>query len=300
MSRSVPATTGYTSVTDNVGSVRNRGIEVTLNSVNIKTGDFSWRTNINFSYNKNEISDLAFKEDLGAYSNQLAGMTGNFANKWFIGQPIKINWAYQTLGIWQQDEATEAAKYGLKPGNYRVRDWNEDGVISADKDQFIYGQQTPDWTGGMTNTFNYRNFDFSVNMYFQTGGSIRSQFYVSYALENNNQNFNNLKKDYWTPENPTNSSGQPSNMGTYRDNTYTSHTIFKTDFLKVGYTTLGYTIPRKVLSKAGINQFRLYATVQNPFTFTGFPGFDPGQPAASIGATDMITRNIIFGLNFLF
>ncbi|MDR3062210.1 MAG: TonB-dependent receptor [Dysgonamonadaceae bacterium] len=299
MPRSVPATTGYSSVTDNVGSVRNKGIEVTVNTLNVKSGRFTWRTNINLAYNKNEIVDLVFKEDLGAYSEQLEGMVGDFNNKWFIGQPIKINWAYQTLGVWQLGEEAEALKHGLKPGNYRVRDFNDDGVISANKDQFLYGHQTPDWTGGMTNMFNYGNVDFSVNMYFQTGAKIRSQFYVSYALENNNQNFNNMKKDYWTPENPTNASAQPSNMGSYRGSDAT-HLIFGTDFLKVGYVTLGYTVPKKILSKAGLNQFRFYATMQNPFTFTSFPGFDPGQPNASIGTTDMITRNIIFGLNFLF
>jgi TonB-linked SusC/RagA family outer membrane protein len=299
MPRSVPITTGYSSVTDNVGSVRNKGIEVTLNTINIRTNNFIWRTNINLAYNKNEIVDLAFKEDLSAYSDQLSGMLGDFSNKWFIGQPIKINWAYQTLGIWQLNEESEAAKFGLKPGNYKVHDFNGDDVISADKDQFIYGKQSPDWIGGMTNTFNYSDFDFSFNMYFQTGASMRSQFYVSYALENNNQNFNNMKKDYWTPENPTNSSGQPSNMGTYRGSDAT-HLIFKTDFLKVGYATLGYTIPEKFVSKTGLNQFRVYTTVQNPFTFTDFPGFDPGEPNASIGTTDMITRNMIFGINFLF
>jgi TonB-linked SusC/RagA family outer membrane protein len=299
MSRSVPITTGYSSVTDNVGSVRNRGMEVTLNTLNIHTKDFTWRTNINLAYNKNEIVDLVFKEDLGAYSDQLKGMTGDFNNKWFIGEPIKFNWAYRTVGIWQLNEAEEAAKYGQKPGQYRMYDFNNDEGISANKDQFIYGKQSPDWTGGITNTLNYKNFDFSFNMYFQAGAKMRSQFYVSFALETNNQNFSNMKKDYWTPENPTNASGQPSNMGPYKGNDAT-HLIFSTNFLKVAYATLGYTVPKWLTSKLGLNQFRLYTTVQNPFIFTDFPGFDPGQPNEGIGNSDMITRNLIFGLNVSF
>ncbi|MDR1370068.1 MAG: TonB-dependent receptor [Dysgonamonadaceae bacterium] len=297
MPRAVPVTTGYSSVTDNVGSVRNSGIEMTFNTVNIKTRDFQWTTNFNLAYNKNEIVDLAFKEDLGVYSPQIEGMTGNFANKWIINQPIDINWRYQTLGVWQLGEETEAAKYGQKPGQYKVRDWNSDGVIN-DKDRFIYGKRTPDWIGGMTNVFNYRNFDFSFNMYFQAGAINNSPFYVSFALEANNHNFNNLKKDYWTPENPTNSTAQPSNMGNYRNEG--THTYFKTDFLKVGYTTLGYTLPKKILKNLGLSQFRFYCTVQNPFTFTDYIGFDPGQAANNINVTDFMTRNTLLGINVSF
>ena len=298
MSRSVPITTGYTSVTDNVGSTRNRGIEITLNSVNIKNADFSWTTNINLAFNKNEIYDLVFKEDLGIYSDQLKGMTGDYKNRWFIGQPIQVNWTYQTQGVWQLDEAAEAAKYGQKPGQYKVRDFNGDDVINTDQDRFIDGKRTPDWVGGMTNIINYKDFDFSFNMFFQTGARTTSPFYTSFVLEANNQNFNNLRKDYWTPENPTNSSAQPSNMGPYRNDG--THTIFKTDFLKVSYATLGYTLPEVILKKLKVSKLRIYGTVQNPFTFTSFPGFDPGQPDLNANVTDFITRNVILGVNLSF
>ena len=298
MTRAVPITTGYASVRDNVGEVRNKGVELTLNSVNIQNKDFRWTTNFNLAYNKNEIVDLVFKEDLGAYSNQLKGMVGDYSNRWFIGQPIRINWRYETLGVWQLNEATEAAKYSQYPGQYKVRDFDGDGAIHGDKDRFIYGKKTPDWIGGMTNTFNYKNFDFSFNMYFQTGAIDNSPFYVSFALENSNHNFNNLKKDYWTPENPTNASGQPSNMGSYRNEG--THTYFKTDFLKVGFITCGYTLPKTLSNRLKIGQLRLYGTIQNPFTFTDYVGFDPGQPGSNINVTDFITRNVMFGVNLSF
>ena len=297
MTRSVPITTGYSSVRDNVGSVRNKGLEITLNSVNVQNRDFSWTTNFNLAFNKNEIVDLVFKENLGVYSPQLEGMVGDFANKWIIGQPIRINWRLETLGVWQTEEAAEAAKYGQKPGQYKVRDWNNDGTIN-DKDRFIYGKRTPDWIGGMTNTIKYKDFDFSFNMFFQTGAIDASPFYVSYALEANNHYFNNLKKDYWTPENPTNSSAQPSNMGAWRNEG--THTYFKTDFLKVGFATLGYKLPNAIARKIEFSQLRFYCTVQNPFTFTNYVGFDPGQPGNNINVTDFITRNVIFGINLSF
>ena len=303
MNKSIPTHLGYSSVRDNVGSVRNQGFEIMLNTENIRLKDFSWQTTLTLSYNKNEIVDLAFKEDLGVYSDRLKGMQGDYNNRWFIGQPVQLNWDLETIGVWQLGEEEAAKKYGQKPGQFKVSDYNNDGVIN-DKDRFINGSRIPNWTGGMTNTFRYQEFDLSFHMHFQTGARLRNQFYVSYALENNNANLGNMKKDYWTPENPTNSCAQPSNMGPYRDQNTTgksvSHIVQKTDFLKVSYITLGYTFKKNLLNRIKMSNLRLYATVQNPFTFTGFSGFDPEQPSEQVSNSDMITCNVLFGLNVSF
>ena len=302
MNKSIPTHLGYSSVRDNVGSVRNQGFEIMLNTENIRLKDFSWQTTFTLSYNKNEIVDLAFKEDLGVYSDRLKGMQGDYNNRWFIGQPVQLNWDLETIGVWQLG-GEEAAKKYQKPGQFKVSDYNNDGVIN-DKDRFINGSRIPNWTGGMTNTFRYQEFDLSFHMHFQTGARLRNQFYVSYALENNNANLGNMKKDYWTPENPTNSCAQPSNMGPYRDQNTTgksvSHIVQKTDFLKVSYITLGYTFKKNLLNRIKMSNLRLYATVQNPFTFTGFSGFDPEQPSEQVSNSDMITCNVLFGLNVSF
>ena len=303
MNKSIPTHLGYSSVRDNVGSVRNQGFEIMLNTENIRLKDFSWQTTFTLSYNKNEIVDLAFKEDLGVYSDRLKGMQGDYNNRWFIGQPVQLNWDLETIGVWQLGEEEAAKKYGQKPGQFKVSDYYNDGVIN-DKDRFINGSRIPNWTGGMTNTFRYQEFDLSFHMHFQTGARLRNQFYVSYALENNNANLGNMKKDYWTPENPTNSCAQPSNMGPYRDQNTTgksvSHIVQKTDFLKVSYITLGYTFKKNLLNRIKMSNLRLYATVQNPFTFTGFSGFDPEQPSEQVSNSDMITCNVLFGLNVSF
>ena len=303
MNKSIPTHLGYSSVRDNVGSVRNQGFEIMLNTENIRLKDFSWQTTFTLSYNKNEIVDLAFKEDLGVYSDRLKGMQGDYNNRWFIGQPVQLNWDLETIGVWQLGEEEAAKKYGQKPGQFKVSDYNNDGVIN-DKDRFINGSRIPNWTGGMTNTFRYQEFDLSFHMHFQTGARLRNQFYVSYALENNNANLGNMKKDYWTPENPTNSCAQPSNMGPYRDQNTTgksvSHIVQETDFLKVSYITLGYTFKKNLLNRIKMSNLRLYATVQNPFTFTGFSGFDPEQPSEQVSNSDMITCNVLFGLNVSF
>lgn len=307
MNKTLPVTLGYSSVKANVGSVRNKGFEAIINSENIRTKDFSWTTSLNFAYNKNSIVDLQYKEDLTSRGPSFAGMSGDYSNLWIIGQPIDINYNLVTIGVWQLNEAEEAAKYGCRPGQYKVLDLNEDGIID-DKDRVIDGKRTPDWTGGMTNSFTYKDFDLSFQLAFQTGAKARNQFYVSYALENNNQNFNNLRKDYWTPENPTNESAQPSNMGTYRDkagpwgNTKSAmtHTMFSSNFLKMSYITLGYTFRQTLLKKINISSLRLYATVQNPFIWCADDVVDPEQLSVSINTSDVMTRNVIFGLNLSF
>lgn len=307
MNKTLPVTLGYSSVKANVGSVRNKGFEAIINSENIRTKDLSWTTSLNFAYNKNSIVDLQYKEDLTSRGPSFAGMSGDYSNLWIIGQPIDINYNLVTIGVWQLNEAEEAAKYGCRPGQYKVLDLNEDGIID-DKDRVIDGKRTPDWTGGMTNSFTYKDFDLSFQLAFQTGAKARNQFYVSYALENNNQNFNNLRKDYWTPENPTNESAQPSNMGTYRDkagpwgNTKSAmtHTMFSSNFLKMSYITLGYTFRQTLLKKINISSLRLYATVQNPFIWCADDVVDPEQLSVSINTSDVMTRNVIFGLNLSF
>ena len=310
MNKTVPVTTGYSSVKANVGSVRNEGFEVNIHSDNIRTKDFSWRTSLNFAYNKNKIVDLQYKEDLTSRGQFLAGMSGDYSNLWIIGQPIDINYNLMTLGVWQLDEAEEAAKYGCKPGQYKPLDLNKDGEIT-DADRVINGKHTPDFTGGMTNTFTYKDFDLSFQLSFQTGAKVYNQYLVSFALEYNTQNFNNLRREYWTPENPTNDFHQPSSSDPYdrdkgRSDTWNrdeskacaSHRLGSTDYLKINYLSLGYTFNGKCIKKMNLGNLRIYGTVQNPFIWTRDKyAFNPEQMNVAIGNTDFMTCNAIFGVH---
>lgn len=303
MNKTVPITLGYTGVTANVGTVRNEGVEISLTSRNIVTRHFTWTTSVNLAFNRNRIVDLQYKEDLSSRGQALQGKKGDFSNLWIIGQPIDLNYNLKTIGVWQLDEAEEAARYGAKPGQFKILDRNNDGKIN-DEDRFIDGKRTPDWTGGITNTFTYRDFDLSFSGSFQTGAKCRNDFYVAYALENNNQNFNNLRRDYWTPENPTNASAQPSNMGAYRSagsaNKTVSHVMFSSNFFRLNYITLGYSLPRKLLRRAEISDLRFYATCQNLFTISAKNAINPEQLNTSINTTDFMTRNFMFGVNLSF
>lgn len=307
MNKTVPVTSGYTSVKANVGTVRNNGVEVNLNTVNVKAGDFVWRTNINLSYNKNRIVALQYKEDLSDRGPALQGMEGDYSNLWIIGQPVDINFSLKTIGVWQSNEKEEAAKYGCTPGQFKPWDQDGDGKIT-DADRFIYGKHTPDFIGGMTNTFTYKGFDLSFQMSWQTGAVLKNQYLVSFGYEGNAHNFNNLKYDYWTPENPTNEHPQPSNYGNYsnyrssiwsNDETKatSSHRLAKLDYLKMNYISFGYRFGKKVLDTLHMKNLRVYATVQNPFVVCDKYVFDPEQLTASIAGTDYMTCNVIFGVN---
>lgn len=295
MTRNIPIHLGYSSVTANVGSVRNRGVELQLNTVNVETKDFRWNTTINLSYNKNEIVSLADEEDMEPYSSNLKGVKGRYSDKRFIGYPVDSNWNLNTIGVWQLGEEEEAAKYGCVPGNFKIKDYNNDGKLTDD-DYFIDGKRTPDWTGGMTNTFTYKDFDLSFHLYFQAGAKCHNQFFENFALEWNSANFNNLRTDYWTPEKPSNTMGRPSKMGSRGNIAYE-----KTDFIKCSYITVGYTFNKKLLSKTRLSNARIYATLQNPFILTRFTGLDPEQPdITNIGDTDGMTMNAILGVNVSF
>lgn len=307
MNKTIPITTGYSSVKANVGSVRNKGFEFSLNTVNILTKDFRWTTAFNIAYNKNEITDLQYKEDLTSRGPSLVGKQGDYSNLWIIGEPIDVNYNLITLGVWQEDEAEEAAKYGCKPGQYKVLDLNGDGAIN-DEDRVLNGKRTPSWTGGMTNTLQYKNFDLSVGSAFQGGAKMRNQFMVSYCLENNNMNLNNLNRNYWTPDNPSNEWAQPGNMGTYRDKagpwgnqkSAMSHTMSYSDFFRITQVTLGYTFSKSLLAKTFLSNARLYVMLQNPFISTADYVYYPEQLNSNVSNTDFMTTNFIVGVNVSF
>lgn len=303
MSKALPVHLGYSGVNDNVGSVRNSGVEFVINTENVKTKDFSWRTTFSIAHNKNKIIDLDYKEDLGVYASELSGKQGDFKNKWIIGEPININLVYQSDGVWQLDEAEEASKYGQKPGQYKIKDINGDYTIN-DKDLIIYGKRSPDITGGFTNSFLYKGFDLSIHAYYSFGAKEAGYFTENYLP--GNETFNALDVNYWTPENPSNDYAQPGNVGPYsggvgvvsKEGKY-SRQCLSTDFIKIAYITLGYTFDKKII-RNNVNKLRIYATVQNPFTITKYMGIDPEYPSGWGGNTDFMTSNFILGVNVSF
>ena len=264
LKRQLPVVSGFPEVLSNVGKTRNKGIEVSLNTLNIDTKDFQWTTDLMLSSNKEEIVEL--------YNGKL----DDVGSKWFIGQPINVHYDYKKIGIWQDtpEDQAEMAKYAangtaIKPGDIKLQDVNGDHKIT-DEDKQILGNPRPKLIASMVNTFNYKGFDLSVFLYASFGAMLYND---TYALEHCGRN-GGLKVDYWTPNNPTNAYPRPSvdeERPVYIASTYYE----KADYLRIRTMTLGYTLPKNISKKFMAEKLRFYFTAQNPFVFTSYSGIDP-------------------------
>lgn len=284
LQQSIPAENGFTSVVTNLGSVRNSGVEIGLNTTNVKTGDFSWTSSINYSKNKNQIIDL-----YGDGTNDVGGSR-------FIGQKVRVIYNYKVIGVWQTNEAAQAATYGQKPGQYKIQDTNNDGKITA-ADRVVLGSDIPNWFGGITNTFSYKKFDLGFTVYTRQGTVQQSTFLDQYMNgDQSRARFNAFERSYWTPTNPSN---VYANNAIETDPTRrTAATFINSSYTKISNITFGYTLPKTTAAKMKISNLRVYATAYNPFIFTSFKGWDPETAdLSSFGLQDFRTRTFILGLN---
>ena len=251
-------------ITQNIGETQNTGFELVLNSRNIVGSKFTWSSSANFSYNKNKIVSL-----YGLLDNE-GNEVDDFANNWFIGHPIRVNFDYVWDGVWQLDEADEAAVYKTQPGYVKLKDGNDDKTVD-DKDREIIGQLDPVIVGGLNNTFSYGNFKLNIFLYGVAGATVRDYMAVDQGAE---IRYNTFKKDWWTPENPTNA--WPKNkVDAEVNNGHTGHKYEDPSFIRVKDLSLSYELPQTIIGKAGFSRIRVYATARNMFTFTKWPGLDP-------------------------
>lgn len=289
--RPVPSATGYSGVFDNVGEATNKGVEFAVTSKNINNGDFRWTTSLNFATNRNKITQL-----YGGVDEILFGVQGgSYIHK--VGYPIGSIYTWEFDGIWQLNELDEARKVNQLPGQVKVKDIDGNGVINAD-DRTVIGNAMPKWTGGITNTFDYKNLDFSFFVYTSQGARSNSYFHISHTggFDATPGRFNSLKTNYWTPDNPSNDWYQPSNNGPYAS----ALQYPDVSYVKVGYITLGYSLNQKFLDRIRVKSARLYVTGQNPFTFSDYVGFDPETAVRNSYASAHMTRTWMGGVNIKF
>jgi TonB-linked SusC/RagA family outer membrane protein len=285
----LPQTTGFTGTFNNIGESTNKGIEIGLNTVNIDKGDFKWTTNFNFASNKNTLDKL-----YGGISEITYGIGGtNLIHR--VGESLGSVYDYEFDGIWHLEEAAQAAAFGQRPGQVRVTDVNGDGKITT-ADRKVIGQVTPKWNGGITSTMNYKNFDFSFFVNISQGNMFKSNFHGWAWSDTPTRTFNGFKVDYWTPERQSDEWHQPGNGGTYANAEYYKDV----SFVKVGYITLGYRIPSNILDKLKISSLRIYGTVQNPFVFSKFDGWDPENAGRDQFGGAFMSRTFMTGLNLGF
>ena len=292
LQRNLPKISGYSNVYMNMGKTANKGLEVTINSKNIVTKDFTWGTSLVWSYNKNEIKDLYGdkKDDLG--------------NRWFIGEPISVIYDYVMEGIWQEDEIA-AGKHltqdpQAKAGDVKLKDLDGDGQITPDGDKKIQGQTTPKWTAGLTNTFSYKGLTLSV--FIQTAqGHKRNNSLLAMAADEQGRRNSTTEVGYWTPENKSNeyrSLSKTSNRWGYGFPCDASYTRIKD-------VTLSYTFPQHVLNMLRLSGLTAYVSGRNLYTFTSWKGWDPEADITQRGWSGYennypMTKSFVFGLNVTF
>jgi TonB-linked SusC/RagA family outer membrane protein len=266
LNRNLPFTSGYSNILQNVASTNTSGVELGLTGVIVDNPEgLSWTTTFNITGYDERITELALVDENGDPLDD----TGN---NWFIGQPIKVFFDYEKIGIWQLGEEDMARDMDQKvPGEIKLKDQDGDGVITPD-DRIVLGTDVPDVMGGWTNNFDYKGFNLSFFFYYRLGQMVRSNFHAG----NNSlfARYNNLDVDYWTIDNPSNDSPRPNeNQEFPRDGN--TRTYFDGSFVKLRNVTLGYTLPSTVTETLGISRLRFYASAQNPLFWSTFETFDP-------------------------
>ncbi len=292
LQRNLPKISGFSNVYMNMGKTANKGLEITINSKNIVTKDFTWGTNLVWSWNKNEIKDLYGdeKSDIG--------------NRWFIGEPISVIYDYEMVGIWQKEEIDRGdhLKWDpqAQPGDVKLRDVNGDGKIDPNDDKTIQGQTTPKWIGGLTNTFTYKNL--SLSIFIQTvQGLKRNNSLLGTASDEMGRRNSPTEIGYWSESNPSNefrSLSKTSNRWGYG---------FPCDasFTRIKDVTLSYQFPAQIINALRISALTVYASARNLATFTSWKGWDPEADITQRGWGGYennypMTKSYVFGLNVTF
>ena len=301
LNANLPYSSGYRSVYKNIGKVRNRGLEISLSTVNVKTRRFEWSSDFNISFNRSRV--LALSEGEENYLSKIS-FTGDFNSTYLylakVGQPVAQFYGIEWAGVYGYEDFDQdaAGNYTLKkgvatngndrssiqPGDIKYVDQNGDGVVN-DQDMVVIGRCEPIHMGGFNNNFTYKNL--SLNVFFQWRDVMNANriiFEGNYA----NKSINQYKSyvDRWSPTNTDSKNFRVGGRGPA--GVYSSRTIEDGSFLRLKTLQLSYTLPKKFTRKIHLNQVQVFIAGQNLWTWTSYSGLDP----------EVSTRNSALTPNF--
>ncbi len=283
----MPSSSGYETAMINVGSIRNRGLELSLNVVPVRKENFVWTSTFNFGMNNNTVTGLSMNQTTlvssvswnDRYSSQTPYVTK-------VGMPTGLMYGYRYLGTYKYDEFTNGTllkegipylesmtRSSVKPGDPKYEDVNGDGVIN-DADRTVIGVGQPLHTGGWNNSFNFYGFDLSIFFNWSYGNDILNAnrlVFENYDGSQLNQ-FGSMRKAWSLDRNPQSDVPRSGARGM---DYYSSRVVEDGSFLRLKTLTLGYSIPNKLLNKVKIESLRVYLTGENLLTFTNYSGPDP-------------------------
>ena len=284
----VPHTTGFESVYENVGSIRNQGLDLMLTTRNIENKDFSWTTTINANFNKNKILSLG-ENDADILMNEWV----NGASILRVGESVGSFYGYKRYGIYTVED--------YEAGNCAQ---NEIGRPKRSSEREIIGKGVPDWTGSMINTLRWKNWDFTLDLQFVAGVQTLQQFYHS-TMDRFGQT--NGLADILNGYDGTGDGGmQPAiwliNGGHSNQDTMTdSYWVANGSYLRANLIQLGYTFDSTQLAKTPFSSLRIYFNVNNAFLIHAkdFKGYDP-ESTSQISTSNGVTSADQFGQNMTF
>ncbi len=303
----IPAITGFESTIENIGSVRNKGIDLEIRTYNL-TGALKWNTSFELSHNKNEVVDLGGVDER---------INTNWSMDWLLkkGVPMFSYYGYKMIGVFQNQQQIDNTPHlaGTKPGNPIVKDVNGDGIID-DNDRVVLGNAQPTYVLGMTNSVSYKNFDLSITLQASLGAKIFNGENENYQGTVNGALRKSLvENEWWSESDPGDGKTPAASLSQlFGYNTNTDYYIENASYLNVRNVNLGYNFS-EVARHIHLNDLRAYISVSNlliiknknnhaynPEGTTGggitginsIPGFNDGS--------EPLNRAIVLGLNIGF
>ncbi|ADY51289.1 TonB-dependent receptor plug [Pseudopedobacter saltans DSM 12145] len=290
LNANIPTIFGFSRTYKNIGSLQNDGLELTLNTENIKTKNFTWTSSLNIGFNKNKILALTSDE-----SRMLSAVTwdalhnGSYLYVAQVNQPAALFMGYIFDGVYQYDDFDLiGGKYQLKPniadngdvrediqpGDIKYRDINGDLTVN-EFDETIIGNPVPKHTGGFSNNFKYKGFSLNVFFQWSYGNEVfnANRIYFEGGRPQNSRNQFASYVNRWTPENPSNTMFRSGGQGPL--GRYSSLYLEDASYIRLKTVSFSYSLPAKYLRKIYVKNLSITASAQNLFTITNYSGMDP-------------------------
>lgn len=270
----VPRYAGGGNIIQNLGSMQNRGVELSLSGDPFSSKSFKWNTSFNFTLNRTKVTDLGGLEEYFPGTRYGAGEA--IASGFVVreGEPLGQFYGFDYLGVWKSSEAAEAAKFGVKPGDSRYRDLNGDNSINTN-DLTVIGNAYPDFVLGLNNSFQYKNFSLNLFLQGRSGGNVfnMNRWYILGMGAAARHPTSPEIMNRWTPSNEN--TDIPAVSTTNRNLMQSSRWLEDGSFIRVKNVNLSYSLPKNIIPLKSMTELRMYVSAQNLFTFTSYKGYDP-------------------------
>lgn len=289
----IPTSYGFSTIFKNIGSVQNRGLEFSLNTINVKTKNFGWNSSFNIAFNSNKVLGLAEGQQsiislYAPFDNTISTIPAYIA---MVGKPLGLMYGPVWDGVYQYSDFDQVnGTYVLKstvptngnvrsviqPGDIKYKDLNGDGVVD-NKDFTVIGRGLPIHTGGFNNNFRWKGFELNVFFQWSYGNDIlnanRLVFEGNMLVKPGLNQFATYV-DRWTPDNPSNTMFRTGGQGP-KSNLFSSRVVEDGSYLRLKTVSLGYNLPGNLLHQWKIKAIQVYAAAQNLYTWTKYSGLDP-------------------------